>query len=93
MSQYTAGCLLVLTRWRHLKTIQTQAHLTSIRNKPQQQQHGELSALILAQTVMLVNMYNYRVMVKVSLAATCVWELGSVKSSHIIIGFLSYNGL
>ena len=43
------GCPLVQGRWSHLKT--TQGHLTSLKNKPQQKQPGQLSVLIATYSV------------------------------------------
>ena len=47
----------------------TRGRLTSLRNKPQQKQPGQLSASYLAE--LLVNMYSYRLMVK-SVSCYCV---------------------
>ena len=69
----------------------TQAHLTSIRNKPQQQQHGELSAPILAQTVMLVNLYSYCMMVKVSCCYMCMGvEFCQIQSHNYWVSFIQW---
>ena len=47
----------------------TRGRLTSLRNKPQQKQPGQLSASILAE--LLVNLYGYCLMVK-SVSCCCV---------------------
>ena len=61
--------------------LSTRGHLTTLRNRPQQKQPRQLSPSILAE--LLVNVYSYRLMVKVCIAVMCMEGSFSQIRSHI----------